>query len=414
MTTSPTASEMPPSLVDDPRWALVQRVAQSAPFRTSNRLKEFLLYAAGCALRDAPDEVTEQQIGMHVFHRAAGYNSSEDSIVRTHARLLRQKLTTYFAEEGANEELIIEIPKGHYLPVFRSVGKPASEPPSLDALPSDPDLHSPAPHGGKRRKRVRSVLITLAIFVCLLVVGTAGRHWRTVSASSSLETFWRPFFHADAPLVIFSNATFLGTAQNGLRYATAEDRKNPAMANELIDTYTGIGEASAIYDLTKLFDAHQANFVLKRSQLVTWDEAKLRDLIFIGSQAENPALQALPSISDFSVLTNGITTGIVNHHPKPGEPRVYTRPEHPLTSDYAIIALLPGLQSGKHIVVMSGMTTLGTQAAVEYLCRPDDVRALLRLVSTPRGEIRPFEAVLKTTILDGVPMETRLVTIRVH
>ena len=41
---------------------------------------------------------------------------SEDSIVRTHARLLRQKLTEYFAGEGATEQIMVEIPKGHYLP----------------------------------------------------------------------------------------------------------------------------------------------------------------------------------------------------------------------------------------------------------------------------------------------------------
>lgn len=409
MTTSQTASETSRTRTGDPRWALVRRVAQSAHFRTSNRLRDFLLYAADCALRDAPEEVTEQQIGMHVFHRPAGYNSSEDSIVRTHARLLRQKLAAYFAEEGAREELMIEIPKGHYLPVFRAVGEPkvsdATQPPGKSK-----------PQASRHWIRARPAWGVFAILLSLVLAGTAWKHWShpVAAASSPLEVFWRPFFDADAPLVIFSNATFVGTAQNGLRYATAEDRKNAALADDLVDTYTGIGEAAAIYDLTKLFDAHRANFVLKRSQLVTWDEAKLRNLIFIGSQAENPSLGALPAITDFSVITNGTTTGIINHHPRAGEPSVYTRPERPLTSDYAIVALLPGLQSGKNMLVFSGMTTLGTQAAVEYLCRPDSVRSLLRLISTPRGEVRPFQAVLQTSILDGVPMQTHLVTIRVH
>ena len=350
-----------------------------------------MFYAADCALRDAPEEVTEQQIGMHVFHRPAGYNSSEDSIVRTHARLLRQKLAAYFAEEGAKEELVIEIPKGHYLPVFRAARESTPEKSRnvSSSLPASnkPEQQIHSSYAGKRWPLLRPVLIIIAILLLsLLIGGVASKHWfRPAAAISPVEIFWRPFFDADTPLVIFSNATFVGTAQNGLRYATADDRKNPAVADNLIDTYTGIGEAAAIYDLTKLFDAHQANFVLKRSQLVTWDEAKLRNLIFIGSQAENPSLGALPSITDFSVITNGATTGIINHHPKTGEPSVYTRPEHPLTSDYAIVALLPGLQSGKNILVFSGMTTLGTQAAVEYMCRQDAIRGLLRAYQYSKG-----------------------------
>jgi hypothetical protein len=99
----------------NPRWAVVERIAESQHLKSSARLCQFLYYVAECALRGVPEEATEQQIGMRVFGRPPGYNSSEDSIVRTHARLLRQKLTAYFAEEGRAEQYIVEIPKGHYL-----------------------------------------------------------------------------------------------------------------------------------------------------------------------------------------------------------------------------------------------------------------------------------------------------------
>ena len=95
------------------------RIIASNQFRSSLRLREFLLYIADCAVKEIPEAATEQQIGVNVFHRPPGYNSSEDSIVRTHARLLRQKLTEYFATEGLAEPTIVEVPKGHYLPIFR-------------------------------------------------------------------------------------------------------------------------------------------------------------------------------------------------------------------------------------------------------------------------------------------------------
>src|SRR5271165_2675284 len=117
-----TASHLAPEIISkvqgDARWALIERIAASQHLKSSARLCDFLFYVADCAIREAPEEATEQQIGIRIFHRNPGYNSSEDSIVRTHARLLRQKLAAYFAEEGIGEEFVVDIPKGHYLPVF--------------------------------------------------------------------------------------------------------------------------------------------------------------------------------------------------------------------------------------------------------------------------------------------------------
>ena len=102
----------------DSRWELVQRVIESPHLIGSARLRDFLLHVTACAIRETPEDATEQQIGIRVFQRSPGFNSSEDSIVRSQARLLRLKLSAYFNAEGASEPMIIAIPKGHYLPVF--------------------------------------------------------------------------------------------------------------------------------------------------------------------------------------------------------------------------------------------------------------------------------------------------------
>lgn len=408
-----------PPAVTDERWALVNRVASSQHLKSSPRLREFLFYIAKCAIRDAPEEATEQQIGIRVFGRPPGYNSSEDSIVRTHARLLRQKLAAYFSEEGAGEEIVMEVPKGHYLPAFHPraehraapeiastathpVETPEREPPeeTPDAVPS-------------RWVRLLTRVVPLALLVAAAVL-LIWRPWRaTVPAQTSVDVFWRPFLAADPPLVIYSNALFQGNSSAGLRYAAPETAKAPE-GDGYVDTYTGIGELASVYTLTRLFDAHRATFILKRSLLVTWDEAQLRNLIFIGSRAENPSLRVLPPTTDFTMVAGPDSAGVVNVHPLPGEPPVYSRPEHPLTTDYAILALQPGVQPGHLMLVFSGLTTFGTQAAVDFVCQPDTATLLLKKITGPKGEIRPFEAVLQTAIGGGVPLQTRLVTIRVH
>jgi hypothetical protein len=162
-----------------------------------------------------------------------------------------------------------------------------------------------------------------------------------------------------------------------------------------------------------MFDRRHAEFVLKRSPLVTWDEARSRNLIFIGSVAENASLKLLPSTQDFTLTATADAAGVINHHPKQGEPQVYLRPEHPLTKDYAIVALLPGVQPESRMFVFSGLTTLGTQAAMEYALDPDTAAELIRLVSSQR-QVHNFEALLEVSIRGGVPLQPRLVSIRVH
>jgi hypothetical protein len=395
-------------------WTLVTRVCSSECFHASARLREFLIYVADCALRNCAEEATEQHIGIHVFQRPPGYNSSEDSIVRTHARLLRQKLAEYFNSEGADEEVIIEIPKGHYLPVFlprHAQGTQTSNgvPVSVAASPTDAPK-APSARNAPIPRRRRWLFVLVAALATLLIGGFV----RYKTLPNPVDHFWAPFLADNSALVIYSNAVFTGDSKNGLKYAPPSDPHGGALPENYVDTYTGIGELTSVYDLTQLFDRHHSHFILKRSLLVTWDEAQLNNLIFIGSAAENPSLRVLPSTRDFTMIAGDDYAGIVNSHPKPGESALYQRPEHPMTKDYAILALMPGLQPGRKMLVFSGLTTLGTQAAVEFACHRDTAQQLLAGAAGPNGEIRPFEAVLETTIGGGVPLETRLIAIHPH
>jgi hypothetical protein len=378
---------------------LVERIVASECFRSSTRLREFLLYVSDCAARNALEDATEQQIGIHVFGRAAGYNSSEDSIVRTHARLVRQKLKDYFSDEGLQEQLVLEMPKGHYFPVVR---------PRFD------ETQSPAKTGEKIKHSQRHRgWIVLVVLLAVILVTTSG-WWlksRETADTSAIERFWKPFLSDNSSLVIYSNALFIGDSTSGLKYAPSQDAEASLNSPALVDTYTGVGEVAGVYELTRLFDSQHASFMLKRSLLVTWDEAKLQNLIFIGSVAENPSLRDVPPTSDFTMSTANGYSRIDNHHPHPGEPMSYSVPVHSPDKDYAILAYLPAVQPGRHMLIFSGLTTIGTQAAVDFTCHRDTVEQLLHEAATRNGDVRPFEAVLETTIGGGVPLQTRLVAL---
>jgi hypothetical protein len=420
-----TLSEQHSEAIDfegDERWELAQRVIESSCLASSARLRDFLLHITACAIRETPEEATEQQIGIQVFGRSPGFNSSEDSIVRSNARLLRLKLSAYFSDEGASEPLIIEIPKGHYLPVFLPSKRFLEDTIKTEAAPIHAEeaageakgalISEPSPIPATRRQRVWQVVVGVALVLLLCLTLGAAFHWeRQAAAVKPLKQLWEPFLAGDPPLVIYSNALFVGDAKSGMRYAPADG--SDGHSADLVDSYTGIGELISVHELTKMFDRHHAEFVLKRSPLVTWDQARSRNLIFIGSVAENASLKLLPSTQDFTLTATADAAGVVNHHPKQGEPQVYLRPEHPLTKDYAVIALLPGVQPESRMFVFSGLTTLGTQAAMEYALDPDTAAELIRQVSSQR-QVHNFEALLEVSIRGGVPLQPRLVSIRVH
>ena len=120
MSPSETGTAAVKTVTDEECRALVGRIAASREFRRAARLREFLAYVVDRHLAGSKDEITESHIGRRVFGRSESYNPGEDSIVRTEARTLRQRLDRYFSEEGAQEPVILEIPRGGYAPVFRS------------------------------------------------------------------------------------------------------------------------------------------------------------------------------------------------------------------------------------------------------------------------------------------------------
>src|ERR1700685_1618536 len=120
-------------LLTDERWLLVQRIISSPPFQKGTRLRDLLQYITEQTIRGHAHELTEHHIGNALFHEPSDYSPLEDSSVRVHVRQLRLKLHEYFNEDGRNETLILEIPKGAYAPIFRPV--PKAPPPAPQIAP---------------------------------------------------------------------------------------------------------------------------------------------------------------------------------------------------------------------------------------------------------------------------------------
>ena len=67
-------------------------------------------------------------VGVEALGRGASFDPRTDPIVRAEASRLRSRLERYYADEGRGDELIIELPKGKYVPRFGTRTPPAAAP----------------------------------------------------------------------------------------------------------------------------------------------------------------------------------------------------------------------------------------------------------------------------------------------
>jgi serine/threonine-protein kinase len=104
----------------------LERVLSSTTFRASGQLRRFLNFIANETLLGRSAELKEYTIGVHVFDRTEHFDPRTDPVVRVQARRLRDRLVRYYRDEGAHDQIVVELPKGGYAPTFKERDVPAT------------------------------------------------------------------------------------------------------------------------------------------------------------------------------------------------------------------------------------------------------------------------------------------------
>ena len=103
----------------------LSRILASPQFVRAGRLSAFLRFIVEETAAGRADSLKETVIGTAVFGRPPGYDPKSDSTVRIHASRLREKLRDYYLTSGKDDRLIIELPKGAYVPLILTSQKPS-------------------------------------------------------------------------------------------------------------------------------------------------------------------------------------------------------------------------------------------------------------------------------------------------
>ncbi len=399
------------SSTTDTHWQLVQRVAQSRTFARSARLPQFLLYVCERALAGRTDEINEQRIGVHVFGRPADYNSAEDNIVRAQARLLRKKLDEYFEDEGREEPIRIQIPKGGYLPAFEACAPPPVE---------------PRGGNGKRWAMVAAAVVVLAAITYPVI------RWSSTAQHRESRRFWAMLFNPDRPTFIVPSDTALVVYQRltGREVSLGEyinrqfdpspglqASNDPRLPESVVRArYTNMPDIELCWRLARSPGFNLSNTTLRYARELRINDLKSSNAVLLGARRANPWVELFHSRLNYQALFDAAQgrDQIVNRNPAPSEEKVYM--DHDRDGQrwsYSVIAFVGGLNDQGHALLIGGTTTAGTEGAIDFLLNEERFGALLkRLGATDR--IPHFEALLHTGNVAGNARQTELIGYRVH
>lgn len=447
----------------------LERVLQSRSLQNSESLKAFLRFVVEKTIDNHEVQLKEYTIATEVFGRNSDYDPRIDSVVRVQAGRLRTKLQEYYATEGKGDQIVIDLPKGHYHPFFNYVcpdpkpeplNDPLHDPATRSpVLSPNPDIHAsvaaidapvavPVARSSKTALRVMGVVI-VALALAALALALSNRELRRQTTAASafsetdeIKTVWGAFLRdPDPPLLVLSNpavyrfvnksdptaltgrAIQLNTEQARLMSNAPEfkgqwtggDDERPAQLIPSLGMYTGMGEAIGLHRLTDLFRAANKDIILKQSRQVSASDLKYRNVILLGSIYVNEWSRKLPTDESF-IYTFSAT--IENRHPQPGEEREY-KPQFneqtgELLIDYALITVKPNVSGENEVMTLAGIYSEGTEAAAEFVTTKNHLALLnqrLRQINEPDAPPKYYQALLKVGVENGTPTTITLIAL---
>jgi hypothetical protein len=428
------------NLATEPRWQLAQRIVASRSFAKSALLSRFLLYVCEREITGKTAEISEHQIGVHVFGRRPGYHPGEDNIVRNYARQLRHRLDQYFLEEGREEQLRLSIPRGKYVPVY-SVNHFQDHPLLVVAereTESGGVLETLAPvapavsvEPARRRPWLVGCLGVLLLLACL-AIGWGVAHRASAYSEDPSHPLWAQLFDksrqtlivpSDDGIVMIQNLTghlvplseYINRDYLSLKSLYNIDEQN--MRDLDAQRYTNVTDLNAVMRFSRLPEANAGHLAVRYARELHMEDLKDANVILLGSSFSNPWAELFKKTLnfEFEYQPHPNASHIVNRHPQTGELAIYENDANqPSHRTYAIIGFVPNLNNTGSVLLLEGLTMAGTQAAVETLFNRGIMRLLLDQFRNGDGSLSPFEILIETRSFGSDSPQASVVATRVY
>jgi hypothetical protein len=435
------------------RWELIERIWSSHEFKRAHRLQELLQYVGTQTVKLGVTTIREQEIGAAVFGRPDDYDTSLDNIVRVNVTDLRKRLGLYFEDEGASETLLVEIPRGAYIPVFyrRSAHgeheKPSSHgsheageslSPVADSLEPEESTTNSTSRGIGRLAYLRGfwIITGCAVLLCCGIVYLLWQNavlrvqmnpWRTDPVRLA---FWSEFFGSGEEVDIVTGDTSLALVEDILKQPVSLDDyldykyKNrvdlPGLTPEMRNTVNiilgrnlgSVGDYQVAERVMSL-GAHSPNLKLASARAYTPESIKANNVVLIGGPESNPWVDLYKDRMDFYVEYDTVQqhSKIINRTPAPGEKPVYELYAEP-NQGYSLVAFVPNFSGRRYVLIIAGTDSQATLAAGEWVTSSEGLATIRQ--KAPNGSFPLFEVLLSSSKLAGTSLRAEVKAFRIH
>ena len=366
----------------------VRRILQSKAFRTSEVHRNLLNYLAAKSLSGEAGGLKEYTVGLDVFAKPESYDPRQESVVRMHMARLRQKLAEYYRTEGADDAIIVDLPKGAFKVTFEPRAAVEPEPPVaqeiVEAVP------------GRTPKRSLIFLALLAV-IAIAAAFYFGVRLEQVQRNSiavapptvwtpELRELWEPLLSPDRPLVV-------------------------VLATQQAANLTGLSTASGAFLLGQFLADRKQNVYVTGSDELSTPDIMMGNLVLLGPARASRQLQALP-VKDELVEE---ATGVRNLHPAAGEPRFFPNPpakspQSTVEQSYALVTHAPGVNAKGDVLSISGNHPSSVTAGVEAFTDPSLASTIVLRMRKPNGKLpRYYQILLTVRSMEDTPIEINYV-----
>jgi hypothetical protein len=384
--------------------AHLQEVLTSKAFSMSRRCSDFLSFVVEQTLLGLEHELKERTIGIAVFGRNNSYDTSEDAVVRIKATETRKRLAMYYSECGSTPQLIISLQAGGYIPQFQRV-EPGREEKSLKSATASEDViikanEFAAVQAAAKSKR-RIVTGILGAVAVLVIVAGAAWGWRAMHPSI-MQRFWKPVLDQPGPIYLVTSP-----APVYLYYPQETPEKKAGSGHYVLtsDQFIGRGDMLASDRITALLQTMGRTSQLKPSDTINLREMSRHSVVLIGYAstkwvAISRNLRYFVDDSNLGMITNfGQETDWFPHHL--GE-------DLSTDEDYALVARVYDPETRSVLVLVSGATQYGTEAAASLITNPELLSEALKN-APPDWEKKNIEMVIHVKIIGNTPAAPEIV-----
>jgi len=387
----------------------LDRLLDNPHFSHSKRFPSFLRYIIQEELEGRGDQLKERTLGIEVFGRHAGYDTTTDPIVRVTAAEIRKRIAQYYQDSDSPDELRISLPPGSYIPHFEwphaaSALSPAT-PASLNEFSSAPNAPEsiPQPLAAHARARSRAWWLALA---AVLLISAATAFWLS-TRPSTLDKFWAPIFGSNDPIALcFPQSIFTGQ--------TLLDASTPNQVRHLDEHMRGVvlDDLQPLMSFSGLLEMRHRRYTLLGEDTATLTDLRQGPTIFLGAFDNTWTLRMTRDLryrfgNDPDMSHFWIEDTQSHNQQRWSIDREVQQATHNYR-DYAIVARFRDANTGKLAIIAAGIARGGTVAAGEFLTQPGEMEAIKAYLPKDWDQ-KNMEIVLSTEIIDGISSPPKVV-----